>query len=72
MPFVVEDVVPPWQPRAVRFRRRGEALSHATQPFVAPWGEHVADIIRIFPAHIPEWGRERSPAAEAQAGKAGG
>src|SRR5437588_7648341 len=34
--FVVDDVLPPWQPRGVQVRGHAEALYDSSRPFVAP------------------------------------
>ena len=42
----------------LQIRGRGDALSDPSQPFVAPWGAPVADLIRVTPTHITSWGIE--------------
>ncbi len=61
--FVVDDVLPPWQPRGVRMRGRAEALSDDNRPFVAPWGQRVSELIRITPTRVTSWGIESKTAA---------
>ncbi|SDS80584.1 PPOX class F420-dependent oxidoreductase [Actinopolymorpha singaporensis] len=41
--FVVDEVLPPWQPRGIEIRGRGELL---------------ADTIRIHPTRVVSWGLE--------------
>src|SRR5581483_3283873 len=51
--FVVDDVLPPWQPRGIEIRGRAATLSDGgTQihPNLAP------QIIRITPTRIISWG----------------
>jgi pyridoxamine 5'-phosphate oxidase family protein len=67
--FVVDDVLPPWQPRGVRIRGNAEALSDESRPFVAPWGARVPDLIRITPTHITSWGLESQNAYESNTRK---
>lgn len=45
--FVVDDVLPPWQPRSVMVQGPAEALD-------APSGRHA--LIRIWPEKIISWG----------------
>lgn len=52
--FVVDDVLPPWQPRAVQVRGHAEALDEATWPDGTPRGA----IIRITPTRVVSWGLE--------------
>lgn len=42
----------------LQIRGRGEALSDPAQPFTAPWGAPVADLIRVTPEHVTSWGIE--------------
>jgi pyridoxamine 5'-phosphate oxidase family protein len=42
--IVIDDVLPPWKPRAVEVRGRAEAID----------GEQA--FIRIFPDHVVSWG----------------
>jgi pyridoxamine 5'-phosphate oxidase family protein len=51
--FVVDDVLPPWQPRSIEVRGRAEALlegGQAVHPGFDP------EMIRIFPRRIISWG----------------
>lgn len=50
--FVVDDVLPPWQPRCVQIRGTAQALDSVTRP---DGGEPVP-IIRITPTKIVSWG----------------
>ncbi len=59
--FVVDDVLPPWQPRGVQIRGRGEALTDESNPFMSHWGARVGEIIRITPTRITSWGLETEP-----------
>jgi pyridoxamine 5'-phosphate oxidase family protein len=50
--FVVDDVAPPWRPRAVQIRGTAEALSSATWPD----GRPREAILRITPTRVVSWG----------------
>ncbi len=50
--FVVDDVLPPWSPRCVQVRGRGEALEAATPADGGP----PAPMIRITPTKVVSWG----------------
>jgi pyridoxamine 5'-phosphate oxidase family protein len=50
--LVVDDVLPPWQPRAVMVRGDAEALVDAT----GGDGEFLGPTIRIYPVQILSWG----------------
>lgn len=54
--LVIDDVLPPWQPRCVLIRGHGAALANATGPAQAPTGP----IIRITPTEVISWGLETS------------
>lgn len=56
--LVIDDVLPPWRPRAVMVRGEAEALTEAAGPGGTPLGA----IIRIRPAHVISWGLEPYPA----------
>lgn len=56
--LVIDDVLPPWRPRAVMVRGHAETLTEAAGPDGAPLGA----IIRIHPTQIISWGLEPSPA----------
>lgn len=53
--FVVDDVLPPWRPRAVQIRGRAEALDEGTWPDGTP----REAIIRITPSKVVSWGLEQ-------------
>lgn len=50
--FLVDDVLPPWQPRSVQVRGTAEALTEAS----AADGSSVGPIIRITPDRVVSWG----------------
>jgi pyridoxamine 5'-phosphate oxidase family protein len=50
--LVIDDVLPPWQPRGVMVRGPAEALEQA----VGADGQPVGPIIRIHPAQVISWG----------------
>ena len=50
--LVIDDVLPPWQPRCVMIRGRAEALDDAT----GAEGEQLGPIIRIHPTQVISWG----------------
>jgi pyridoxamine 5'-phosphate oxidase family protein len=50
--LVIDDVLPPWQPRSVMVRGEAEALVEATSAD----GERVGAIIRIHPSQVISWG----------------
>jgi pyridoxamine 5'-phosphate oxidase family protein len=52
--FVVDDVLPPWRPRAVHVRGPAEAIRAAPSPDGGP----ARAIIRITPAKVNSWGLE--------------
>ncbi len=53
--FVIDDVLPPWQPRGVEIRGLGEALPNG--------GESLGsgELIRITPNRIIGWGIDTHP-----------
>lgn len=51
--IVVDDVLPPWQPRGVQVRGRAEAVN-GPRP-----------VIRIYPERVVSWGLDATPAAAA-------
>ncbi len=53
--FVVDDVLPPWQPRGVEVRGRAEALSTGGKTIMASFDD---ELIRIHPIRIISWGLE--------------
>lgn len=54
--LVVDDVLPPWRPRAVMIRGEAEALDEAADGN----GEPAGAIIRIHPVQVTSWGLEAS------------
>lgn len=50
--LIIDDVLPPWRPRAIMIRGRGEALDAAT----GADGSDLGPIIRIHPDQILSWG----------------
>ena len=52
--FVVDDVLPPWRPRAVMVRGTAEALGHGD-------GRDGGAVIRIRPAEVISWGLDATP-----------
>jgi len=51
--FVVDDVLPPWQPRSIEVRGCAEALPEGGQT-VSPGFD--PEMIRIFPKRVISWG----------------
>src|SRR5437763_3762025 len=51
--FVVDDVLPPWQPRGIEIRGRVEALPTGGQE-IRP--QFDPEVIRIYPHRIIAWG----------------
>lgn len=54
--LVVDDVLPPWRPRAVMIRGRAEALHEAT----GADGQRDGPLLRIHPAQVLSWGLDAS------------
>lgn len=52
--LVIDDVLPPWRPRSVLVRGRGEALDNAFDDT----GKSLGPIIRITPTQVISWGLE--------------
>lgn len=50
--LVIDDVLPPWRPRAVMVAGDAETLTEATGPDGAPLGA----VIRIHPVDVISWG----------------
>lgn len=50
--LVVDDVLPPWRPRAVMIRGRAEALREAT----GAGGQRSGPLLRIHPVQVLSWG----------------
>ena len=59
--FVVDDVLPPWQPCGIEMRGHAEALSAGGQAINANFDP---EIIRIKPSKIISWGIENKNAFE--------
>ncbi len=53
--FVVDDVLPPWNPRGIEIRGRAEVLPTGGQEIVPSF---APEIIRVFPTRIIAWGLE--------------
>lgn len=51
--FVVDDVLPPWQPRYLEIRGRGEALASGGKDIMSSFDD---ELIRITPTHIVSGG----------------
>ena len=51
--FVIDDVLPPWQPRGIEIRGRAEALPTGGQE-IRP--QFDPELIRIYPRRIIGWG----------------
>jgi pyridoxamine 5'-phosphate oxidase family protein len=58
--IVIDDVLPPWQPRGVEVRGTAEAINSPTP------------LIRIHPTRIVSWGLESSELGERHARNVGG
>jgi pyridoxamine 5'-phosphate oxidase family protein len=57
--FVVDDVLPPWEPRGIEIRGIAESLSGGPNPNMP---DHFdAALIRIKPTHIIGWGIDTHP-----------
>jgi pyridoxamine 5'-phosphate oxidase family protein len=50
--LVIDDVLPPWRPRAVMVRGRAEALDDAS----GADGRSLGPVIRIHPDQVLSWG----------------
>lgn len=53
--FVVDDVLPPWNPRGIEIRGRAEVLPTGGQEIVPSF---APEIIRVYPTRIIAWGLE--------------
>lgn len=51
--FVVDDVLPPWKPRAVEVRGLAEVLAEGGKQIMQDFDD---ELIRITPKHIVSWG----------------
>ena len=56
--LVIDDVLPPWQPRGIMVRGDAEALAEA----VGADGQRLGAIIRIHPRQVISWGLEDATA----------
>ena len=52
--FVVDDVLPPWQPRCVMIRGAAQAIPVTT----GPDGDEQGALIRVTPTKVVSWGLE--------------
>ena len=50
--FVVDDIVPPWQPRCLEIRGQAEALSEGGESVLAQFS---SSMIRLTPKRIISW-----------------
>ena len=55
--LVIDDVLPPWRPRAVEIRGHAEVLTEA----LGPTGEPLDGLIRIHPLKVISWGLDEGP-----------
>jgi len=53
--FVVDDVLPPWQPRGIEIRGRAEVFPTGGQEIVSSFSP---EIIRVYPVKIIGWGMD--------------
>lgn len=60
--LVVDDVLPPWRPRAIMIRGRAEALPDARDAN----GQSPGAIVRIHPVQILSWGLDSAGAPEGE------
>jgi len=51
--LVVDDVLPPWQPRGIEIRGHAETVSEGGQQILPNFSP---DLIRVTPARIISWG----------------
>jgi pyridoxamine 5'-phosphate oxidase family protein len=51
--FVVDDVLPPWQPRGIEIRGRVDAFTEGGQQIIPGFD---AEFIRVHPTRIVSWG----------------
>ena len=51
--FVVDDVLPPWQPRGIEVRGRAEVFPTGGKEIVASF---APELIRVYPTRIISWG----------------
>lgn len=55
--LVIDDVLPPWQPRGIMVRGEAEALDEAA----GADGQRLGAIIRIHPRQVISWGLDEPP-----------
>ncbi len=53
--FVVDDVLPPWQPRGIEIRGRAETFPTGGQEIIPSF---APEVIRVYPTRIIGWGIE--------------
>ena len=53
--FVVDDVLPPWRPRAIEIRGRADVLAAGGKTIMANFDD---EFFRIRPARVVSWGIE--------------
>ncbi len=51
--FVVDDVLPPWQPRGIEVRGRAQGLPEGGKEIMKDFSP---EMLRITPTHIVSWG----------------
>ncbi len=51
--FVVDDVLPPWQPRGIEIRGRAEVFSTGGQEIMSSFSP---EMIRVYPTRVIGWG----------------
>jgi pyridoxamine 5'-phosphate oxidase family protein len=56
--LVIDDVLPPWQPRGIMVRGDAEALDEAA----GADGQRLGAIIRIYPREVISWGLDDATA----------
>ena len=56
--LVIDDVLPPWEPRGVEIRGEAQTLSHGGKAIFGSGAVYEVDdaLIRITPVHIIGWG----------------
>jgi pyridoxamine 5'-phosphate oxidase family protein len=50
--LVVDDLLPPWRPRAVMIRGHAEALAETADAY----GQRTGPLLRIHPVQVLSWG----------------
>src|SRR5258706_1118601 len=51
--FVVDDVLPPWQPRCIEIQAEAELLENGGEQFGKGY---AGELMRLHPVHIIAWG----------------